>query len=162
MTEILGKPDRKPNWHHTLYYKRNFEQYPHTLEWREHPVMVVPMPYYDHENLHKEVKPAAATASEELSRLAMYHCAGIQLHADSLTHVEAFASVRDELELYHRHNQVSELGREALKFSEQFSRQLEFMSEIPILGTDWTIDWAKVREYYDEVNRIRRLNPRKS
>lgn len=108
--------------------------------------MIVPLPYYDHEDLHKAVPPVATIASEELTRYALNQCAAIQSGTDSLTHMEAFATVRDELATYHKRNCASELGAEALKFSQQFTRQLEYMSEVPILGTDWSIDWMKIRE----------------
>ena len=142
----MDRVERAPNWHHTLYYKRNFEKFSYTYQWREHLVMIVPLPYYDHVDLHKAVPPVDALPSKYLAKHALYICDSIQIESASITHLEAFSSVRDELFGFYRRNKVSELGRESLKYSDQFSRQIEFMSEVPRLGTEWDNDWMRSRE----------------
>jgi hypothetical protein len=136
---------RPPNWHHTLYYKRNFEKFSYTYEWREHPVMFVPMSYYEHVDLHNAVKPVEDLPSKDLTIYALGRCAGIQAQSGSLTRLEAFTDVRDELEQFHRLNRASDLGKEALRYSEQFTRQLEYMSEVPILCNEWNNEWMPIQ-----------------
>lgn len=143
---MAERAEKLPNWHHTLYYKRNFQQFSYTYEWREHPVMIVPMPYWDHVDLHNAVRPVDGLPSRELACYALSQCVSIQSQPGTLTHLEAFTSVRDELAQYHRLNKRSYLGKEALKFSEQFSRQIEYMSEVPGLGSEWTAGWMQERE----------------
>jgi len=142
---VAERAEKLPNWHHTLYYKRNFQQFSYTYEWREHPVMLVPMPYWDHVDLHNAVRPADGLPTKELASYALSKCIAIQAQPGTITHLEAFTSVRDELAQYHRLNKRSYLGKEALKFSDQFSRQIEFMSEVPVLGTEWGVPWMEER-----------------
>ena len=104
--------------------------------------MLVPLPFYDHVDLHNAVLPVDTLPSRDLTLLALGRCAAIYAQSGTLTRLEAFMDVRDELRQYHQYNKVSELGREALKFSEQFSRQLEFMSEVPVLGGQWVHVWT--------------------
>lgn len=142
---MVERVEKLPNWHHTLYYKRNFQQYSYTYEWREHPVMLVPMPYWDHVDLHNAVRPVDELPSRELASYALGKCVAIQSQSGVITHLEAFTSVRDELAQHHRQNRRSYMGREALKYSEQFSRQIEYMSEVPVLGTEWSAAWMQER-----------------
>lgn len=143
---MAERAEKIPNWHHTLYYKRNFQQFSYTYEWREHPVMIVPMPYWDHVDLHNAVRPVNELPTRELAAYALSKCIAIQSQSDALTHLEAFTSVRDEFAQYHRLNKRSYLGKEALKFSEQFTHQIEYMSEVPRLGPEWTATWMLERE----------------
>lgn len=122
------------NNHHTLYYRKDFLSRPDTRQWRNHPVMVVPLYYDDHAKLHRNVRPVpGGLPSRDLTQFALQRCAMIQWKND-LTDIEAFASVRDELDGYHRRNRVSEMGREALRYSQQFSHQLQFMKDVPLIG----------------------------
>ena len=129
------------NRHHTLYYRRKWDELPIQRRWRNHPVMIVPMLARNqsdpHPRLHREVPPVSGIiSSDSLAQVALAKCWYIQ--AEGYTALESFTSVRDELYRYYQRNQYSktELAREALKFSEQFSHQLEFMTELPILGSN--------------------------
>lgn len=114
--------------------------------------MLVPMPYWDHVDLHNAVRPVDQLPTRELASYALSRCTSIQSQSGVLTHLEAFTNMRDEFAQYHRLNKKSYLGKEALRFSEQFSRQIEYMSEVPVLGTEWSAVWMQER-----ANRVKQM-----
>ena len=121
------------NRHHTLYYRRNYESLRDTRQLREHPAMIVPMGIARHNSLHRNTPPVDSLPSRELTQRAIEWCFLLDQDESLITPLEGFTSVRDELRDYHKKNSQSEIGREALKFSVQFTQQLVFMGEVPVL-----------------------------
>ena len=134
MEEVVARKLPGADNHHTLYYRRHYLSLEHTKKWRNHPVMIVPLYLDDHMRLHNNVPPVEDLPSTNLAHYALYRCALIQTSDQEMSDVEAFANLRDDLDLYFRRNRGSEMGKEALKFAQQFTNQLAYMREVPILG----------------------------
>lgn len=125
------KAPRGWNRHHTLYYRRSYESRRDTRQWREHATMIIPMDIYHHNLLHVNTPPVHKLATPELTQRAIEWCFLLDDDPETITPLEGFTSMRDEFRDYHRRNSQSALGREALRFADQFTQQLSFMREIP-------------------------------
>jgi hypothetical protein len=137
--------------HHTLYYRRFYTNVSLRRSLRTNSLMIVPIDRKKHTELHWNVPPASHLPSEELAGFAL---GVLSMHQrDNPTSFEAFTNVRDELKLYNRRNRQSRLGKEALLFSNQFSDQLEYMEEVPILGPKPT-SWNNKNKRDDELNQL--------
>lgn len=112
--------------HHTLYYRKVYERYRLTRAWRNHPLMIVPLPRAVHDELHRNVEPVMPAPSEILARMALDFCALHQNRFD--TNIEAFTAVSEYLRDTYRQSSASALGREALRFSNQFDRQIAYIN----------------------------------
>lgn len=115
------------NRHHTLYYRRNYESMRDTRQWREHPSMIVPMEIGRHNLMHTKTPPVDQMPSWELTRFALEWCFLLDQDTSLITPLEGFTSMRDELTRHFRYNRGSRIGKEALKFSDQFTQQIQFM-----------------------------------
>ncbi len=121
------------NKHHTLYYRRWYKSRQITNDWRESPVMIVPMDIHKHAELHENVPPEDPTPSDALAGYALHVCDELKDGQGEVTHYEAFSIVRDELHDLHKKRPRRDIGKEALRFVKFFDDQLCYMSEIPVL-----------------------------
>lgn len=122
------------NKHHTLYYRKWYQARQATADWRESPVMIVPMNINKHAELHRNVPPEEPLPSDALAGYALHICDELEDDEGKATHYEAFTIVRDELHELHKKHRRRNIGKDALRFVEFFDDQLVYMDEIPLLG----------------------------
>lgn len=99
--------------------------------------MIVPMSIAKHAELHANVPPEQPITSDVLAGYMLHVCDELDRDKDEFTPLEAFTIVRDEVEALgkmKRRLSTRSLGKEALRFVDFFDCQLDYMSEVPILG----------------------------
>lgn len=145
---------RNYDGHHALFYRRHFESREDTRELRNHQVMIIPMNRYDHgssvrrknkDGLHhdKDIYPLSheidgtrALPNELFVKIVLALCdINEPLH---MSHVDRFRNVRDELDALSQDEFVDkETRKQAWRYANNFSQQLEYMMRRPLKGEEY-------------------------